>query len=149
MSLPPFRDDGWLPEGHYNTPWEEVTARFGDQAGSRRAVVLLSLLQWRDEARAAGLAGLIILDGSFISRKEAPGDFDLVFLYEEASEQLLKSDSKARTLTDMQACHKAGFRGDIFALPLSLQKLSPLLGGIDMFDLNRQGQPKGVVEVIL
>jgi len=149
MSLPPFRDDGWLPEGHHRTTLEELTVRFGDQMGSRRAVVLLSLLQWRDEARAAGLAGLVILDGSFISRKEAPGDFDLVFLYDEASEQLLKSDSNARALTDMQACHKAGFRGDIFALPLSLQRLSPLLGGMDMFDRDRQGQTKGVLEVLL
>lgn len=149
MPLPLFRGDGWLPAGHYRTTWEEVIARFGDQAGSRRAVVMLSLLRWRDEARAAGLAGLIILNGSFVSRKEAPGDFDLVFFYDEASEKLIKSDNNVRMLIDMQACHKAGFRGDIFALPLSLQSISPLLCGMDMFDRDRQGQPKGVVEVLL
>ena len=124
-------------------------ARFGGERGSRRAVVLSSLMGWRDAARAMELAGLVILDGSFVSDKRAPGDFDLVFLYDEVSEGLVKDDTEARALTDFQACRALGFQGDVFALPLSLQKLSPLLGGVDMFDTDRQGQLKGVVEVIL
>lgn len=149
MPLPQFREDGWLPQGHHATTWEEITARFGGQIGSRRDAVLSSLLKWREAARAKGMAGLVILNGSFISGKEAPGDFDLVFLYNEATEALVKTDAEARALTDMQSCHQAGFRGDIFALPLSLQKLSPMLGGTDMFDKDRQGTLKGVVEVTL
>ena len=147
MSLPQFREDGWLPEGHHIATWEEVSARFGGASGSRRAAILASLLNWRDAARARGLAGLIILDGSFVSDKNAPGDFDLVFLYDAASEGLIKTDAEARTLIDLQMCHALGFQGDVFALPLSLQKLSPLLGGTDMFDTDRQGKLKGVIEV--
>jgi len=149
MSLPQFREDGWLPEGHHPATWEEVSARFGGESGSRRAAVLASLLNWRDAARTRGLAGLIILDGSFVSNKSAPGDFDLVFLYDELSEGLIKDDAEARALMDFQACRALGFQGDVFALPLSLQKVSPLLGGTDMFDTDRQGKSKGVVEVIL
>lgn len=87
--------------------------------------------------------------GSFISRKETPGDFDLVFLYDEATEALARNDPQARELTDYQACHALGFLGDIFALPASVQELSPLFGGMDMFDFDRQGTPKGVIEVLL
>ena len=111
--------------------------------------MLTSLLKWRDAARAKGMAGLVILNGSFIPSKEAPGDFDLVFLYDEATEALVRNDTEAGALADMQACHEAGFRGDVFALPLSLQRLSPMLGGMGMFDKDRQGTLKGVVEVTL
>lgn len=149
MSLPQFRQDGWLPSGHHAATWDEIAARFGGERGSRRAAVLSSLIGWRDAARVRGLAGMVILDGSFVSDKRAPGDFDLVFLYDEVSERLVKGDTEARALTDFQACHDLGFQGDIFGLPFSLQRLSPLLSGLDMFDTDRQGQLKGVVEVIL
>lgn len=149
MPLPAFREDGWLPEGHHASTWEEIEAVFGGALGSRRADVQSSLLAWRDAARAGGLGGLVILDGSFVSDKEAPGDFDLVFLYDEASENLVKRDPHARALTDYQACRAAGYRGDVFAFPASLQRLSPLLSGTDMFDFDHRGVPKGVVEVML
>ncbi len=149
MSLPQFRQDGWLPDGHHAATWEEISARLGGERGSHRAAVLSSLMDWRDAARAQGLAGLIILDGSFVSDKGTPGDFDLVFLYDEISEKLVRDNAEARALTDFQACRALGFQGDVFALPLSLQRLSPLLSGMDMFDTDRQGKLKGVVEVIL
>ena len=95
------------------------------------------------------MAGRILLDGSFVSSKEAPGDFDLVFSYDEGTEALARNDAEARKLIDYQACRALGFLGDVFALPASLQKSSPLLSGLDMFDFDRQGKPKGVVEVLL
>ncbi len=149
MALPAFREDGWLPEGHCAATWQEVALRFGGEPNSRRSLILSSLLQWRDAVRDKGIAGLVILDGSFVSSKEAPGDFDLVFSCDEATELLLRTDLEARKLTDYQACRRLGFLGDVFALPASLFIFSPLLGGLDMFDLDRQRKPKGVVEVLL
>jgi hypothetical protein len=149
MALPSFREDGWLPEGHHAATWPEVALRFGGVPGSRRAATLSSLLRWRDAARAKRMSGLVILDGSFISSKDAPGDFDLFFLYDAPTETLARNDPEARALTDYQACRALGFLGDVFALPASLQKFSPLLGGLDMFDFDRRGTPKGVVEVML
>lgn len=102
MPLPEFRPDGWLPEGHHPTTWDEITRRFGGVPGSRRAAVLSGLLRWRDAARARGLAGLIILAGSFISQKAAPGDFDLFFLYDADAEALLKTDVEARMLCEIK-----------------------------------------------
>ena len=149
MALPAFRDDGWLPEGPHQATWEEIVARFGDAPGSQRARVLSSLLAWRDAVLSKGMGGLVILNGSFISRKEAPGDFDLVFFYDEATKALVLRDTAAKALTDYQACRAAGFSGDVFAFPASLRLLSPLLAGTDMFDFDRRGTPKGVVEVLL
>ncbi len=149
MALPDFREDGWLPEGHHAATWQEVALRFGGGPDSQRAAILSSLLQWRDAVRAKGMAGTLVLDGSFISRKEVPGDFDLVFSYDEVTEESVREDSEARALTDYQRCREMGFLGDIFALPASLQKFSPQFSGLNMFDFDRQGIAKGVVEVIL
>lgn len=149
MALPSFRDDGWLPAGHHAATWQEIAARFGGQPNSRRADVLASLLRWRDAARAASLIGLVVLNGSLISRKEVPGDFDLVFSYDAATEALIRTSAEARALTDYQACRQLGFLGDVFALPASLGETSPVFSGLDMFDFDQQGRLKGVVEVLL
>ena len=73
MALPQFREDGWLPAGHHRTTWGEIALRFGGEPGSRRERLFLLLLQWRDAVRAKGMGGLLILNGSFISRKIDPG----------------------------------------------------------------------------
>lgn len=149
MPLPAFREDGWLPSGHHAAEWPEIGLRFGGGSGSRRELILNSLLKWRDAARAKGMGGRVVLDGSFVSSKEVPGDFDLVFSYDGATEALLRGDASARRLTDYQECHALGFLGDVFALPASLKQFSPALSGLDMFDLSRGGMSKGGVEVEL
>jgi len=149
MALPAFQANGWLPEGHHPATWQEIILRFSGDDDSRRLAVLSSLLVWREAALAKGMTGLVILDGSFISAKEAPGDFDLVFSCSEETASIIRSDPLARQLIDTQACRALGFLGDVFALPASLQHHSPLLGGLDMFDFDRQGRPQGVIEVPL
>ena len=79
MSLPPFRDDKWLPEGHYPATWDEIIAAFGGEPGGQRARVLARLLDWRDRLRQHGITGRLILDGSFVSARADPGDFDVIF----------------------------------------------------------------------
>lgn len=149
MALPAFQANGWLPEGHHSATWQEISLRFSGEDDSRCAAVLSSLLAWREAARAKEMTGLVILDGSFVSAKEAPGDFDLVFSYTEETAVIIRNDPAARQLIDYQSCRTLGFLGDVFALPASLQQNSPLLGGLDMFDFDRQGRPKGVIEVPL
>ncbi len=94
------------------------------------------------------MGGLVILDGSFVSQQEAPGDFDLVFIYNDVTRTLVETDADARALTDYQAC-RSQFNGDVFAFSSLLQRLSPLLSGAGMFDFDRRGNQKGVVEVLL
>ena len=113
MPLPEFRPDGWLPEGHHSTTWDEITARFGGASGSRRAAVLSGLLAWRAAVRAKGMGGLLILDGSFISQKAVPGDFDCIFVYDEASLTVLVQDGEASDLLGHTTI-KERFGGDVF-----------------------------------
>lgn len=99
MTLPAFREDGWLPEGHYEVSWEEVVDRFGGSPGSQRERVLYRLLSWRDEAREKGISGLLLLNGSFISARETISDFDALLVYDDHVEELRKNDVEAEGLS--------------------------------------------------
>lgn len=149
MSVPEFRPDGWLPEGHHPATWDEIAARFGGAPGSRRAAVLSGLLQWRDAVRAKGMGGLAILDGSFISEKAAPGDFDCIFVYNEATRMILAQDVEASDLF-RHTTIKNRFGGDVFVYSYTSVRDSPAFCRTDGFDYERvTRKPKGVIEVTL
>ena len=147
MPLPAFRDDGWLPEGHHAATWDEIADTLGGEPGSVRAAVLARLLAWCDAVRAKGLSGLVILDGSFVSAKPNPGDFDLLFLFDEASEVIKAQDAEAAALVDGATC-KTRFGGDVFAFGATLARAFPQLVPRDTFDFIKVTKvPKGVLEV--
>ena len=86
MPIPEFRPDGYLPEGLYSATEEEVISRFG-VLSPRRRYLLLRVRRWLTLARAVG-AHRFLLDGSFVTRKEVPGDVDaVVWLPEHFSAQ--------------------------------------------------------------
>lgn len=71
--IPNFDSEGNLPPGVHTCTWQELVARFG-QTPYRRWLIqgLLAAL------RALSVAGctLAYIDGSFVTVKEQPGDFD-------------------------------------------------------------------------
>ena len=147
MSIPSFRDDGWLPEGHHAATWEEIADTLGGEPDSIRAKVFAGLLAWRDAVRAKRLSGLVILDGSFVSAKPDPGDFDLLFVYDVASEEVRDRDPKARELLDMMLC-KTRYGGDVVTFSENTARQYPQFFPLDTFDLVKVTmRPKGVLEV--
>jgi hypothetical protein len=73
---PPFTTAGLPPPGIHHATWEEVCNRFG---GTRRRRELLRGLQLvATNLRDAG-AWALWLDGSFVTSKPAPGDYDGVW----------------------------------------------------------------------
>lgn len=149
MPIPSFRSDNWLPEGHHAATWEEIEAVFAGEPDSIRRTVWTRLLAWRDAARAKGLSGRVILNGSFISAKETPGDFDLLFLYDAPSESIVSQDADALALIGPLRC-KAAFGGDVFACSASMAENYPQFFATDTFDnIKFTNQKKGVVEVDL
>ena len=147
--LPAFREDGWLPEGHYGATWDAIIEFFGGQVGSPRALVLANLLSWRDAARLAGLSGRLLINGSFVSTKLNPGDFDLIFIYDTATKERIDGDVVSRQLTSYDFC-KSHFSGDIFVFWEENINRFPAFCDTSMFDrVKDTGIPKGVLEVSL
>jgi hypothetical protein len=76
--IPPFRDDGYFPEGIHCCTEAEVTFRFGTQTRRRRRLVV-RLRRWIELGRKVGAIRLLV-DGSFVRAKPEPDDIDAVML---------------------------------------------------------------------
>ncbi len=148
MTIPAFREDGWLPEGHHNATWEEIIERFSGALGSQRNNVMQQLISWRDALRAKGISGRLILNGSFISAKIAPNDFDALFIWDVNAREIIENDSEAKGLIDYLACKQSGF--DLLAFAEDVLAAYPNWVPLDAFDRDKlTGVYKGVLEVRL
>jgi hypothetical protein len=100
------------------------------------------------QLRNNALSGKLIPDRSLISDKPEPEDIDCLFIYDEKSDAVLKSDSAARHLIDYQRW-KSSKPGDIFVFPETTVTRSPNLCPLDVFDYDRSGKQTGVVEIAI
>lgn len=91
----------------------------------------------------------MILNGSFVSAKENPGDFDLLFIYDADSERIVQQNAEALALVDPIRC-KTAFGGDIFACSASMVAAYPQFFPTDSLDrIKFTDVKKGVLEVDL
>jgi hypothetical protein len=99
-TIPPFRPDGYLPEGIYLCSEAEVLFRFGSPSRHRRRLVL-RLRRWLELGRLIG-AHRLLVDGSFVTAKTEPHDIDSVlFLPEDFTQQLEREFAPALELEEM------------------------------------------------
>lgn len=76
--IPELRD-GVLPEGIHLCTLEEVKEIFGQFHGSdRRPQLTERLTRYVQDARSSGVVSAIVIDGSYVTAKEKPGDIDLI-----------------------------------------------------------------------
>ncbi|HEU4826660.1 MAG TPA: hypothetical protein VFS85_09290, partial [Dongiaceae bacterium] len=71
--IPPFQDSGTLPPGEHQAAWSEVVEAFGWSPRRRR---LLEGLRRACLELSKGGVKTLFLDGSFVTTKEAPNDYD-------------------------------------------------------------------------
>lgn len=76
--IPPFRPDGYLPEGVHVCAEADVIFRFGSSSRQRRRLAL-RLRRWIELGQQVGAKRLLV-DGSFVTAKEEPQDVDTVIL---------------------------------------------------------------------
>lgn len=77
-TIPPFRTDGYLPEGLFLATEAQITFRFGASTRRRRRLIL-RVRRWVELSRQVKARRLLI-DGSFVTAKEEPYDVDAVVL---------------------------------------------------------------------
>ncbi len=142
MAIPDFREDGWLPIGHHSADWKSVAARFGGKPGSRRERLTARLADLRDALQAAGIGGTILLDGSYISEKPEPGDFDIL-LIGPADIQIRKdTEPDLARILDAADAEKRGY--SLFFIPDN----SPARALLStLWDFSKEGVSKGVIEI--
>jgi hypothetical protein len=88
--IPPFRPNGYLPEGVHLCSEADVIFRFGSSSRHRRRLAL-HLRRWIDLGRQVGAKRLLV-DGSFVTTIEEPHDVDAVILLPEGFTQQLEHE---------------------------------------------------------
>ena len=79
--LPPLNDAGLLPPGIHQSTLEELRGRFARfQQSDRRPQLWAGFEQFVREAKACGLASVILVNGSFVTSKPDPNDIDVILV---------------------------------------------------------------------
>lgn len=111
--LPSFTESGMLPAGIHLATWHEFDTRFG--YNQPRKVLIGHLRNVLDTLRAVGSPQAFV-DGSFVTNKLFPGDYDLCWDGTGVDIDMLKViDHTLLPINDvLRAEQKGRHRGDIF-----------------------------------
>ena len=137
----PDQMTGYLPPGVHGARWCEVAACWA--GNSHRARLTAGLLAACRNLAGAGCTE-ILLDGSFVTTKPLPGDYDAA--WETAGVDPARLDPVLLDFSNRRAAMKAKYLGDLF--PASV----PAAPGVlyrDFFRTDRDGVEKGIVLVEL
>ncbi|MGB3241152.1 MAG: hypothetical protein WBB29_22900 [Geitlerinemataceae cyanobacterium] len=110
--IPEFDENGNLPPGVHFCEWEDFLERFGTNFTRQRMIGGLELAM--TQLKAAGCR-TIYIDGSFVTEKTRPGDFDVC--WEDNGVDLDYLKSMAPTLYNFalrRAEQKSKYKGEIF-----------------------------------
>ncbi len=135
--IAPFDVNGNLPPGVYWATWQEILTRFG--TNEHRKVLLVGLGIAMKLLRMAGCR-TIYLDGSFVTSKEHPNDYDVA--WDPAGVDLAKLDSTLKDVSNLRANQKMRFGGE-FLVETSRNSM------FEFFQTDRNGNRKGIVGIHL
>jgi hypothetical protein len=141
--IPAFEPDtGQLPPGEHEATWAEITDRFGWNERRRQ------LLDGLAEALAIlGDAGCtrVWLNGSFVTAKDGPGDFDAVWQLAGTDwDRLVRLAPEIVDLSNHRAAQQLRFGGELFpnVVVASSGRSFELF-----FQADRDGNAKGIVVI--
>ncbi|HEV8633657.1 MAG TPA: hypothetical protein VG370_05360 [Chloroflexota bacterium] len=142
--IPPFDPaTGLLPPGVHEATWEELVARFGGTP--HRLVLLAGLKAALDALRAAGCRRAYV-NGSFVTAKQMPGDFD--GCWEVEGVDLSRLDPVLMTFANLRAAQKQKYGGELF--PADAPAARDGTKFLNFFQRDRAtGAPKGIVAIDL
>ena len=143
VMIPQFDADGLLSPGIYWATWDEITATFGNTPWRRR--LLDGLEMAIDSLRRAGCR-TVYIDGSFVTSKEVPNDFDAC--WEEEGVEPERLDPVLLQFDAGRVAQKTKYLGELF--PASLGATVEGISFLEFFQTDREtGGSKGIVAVDL
>lgn len=133
---------GLLPPGEHAASWAEIEERFGWTL--RRRQLLDGLAEGLAILAEAGCTK-VWLNGSFVTAKDEPGDFDCVWSPTGVDRQALEtSAAELLDLADHRAAQKARFGGEF--LP-NVTEAGSGKQFAEFFQSDRDGTTKGIVVI--
>jgi hypothetical protein len=141
--IPPFESPGRLPPGIHSASWRQIEAAFGFTA--RRTQLLKGLREALALLKAAGCR-LVYLDGSFVTSKPMPGDFDACWAVDGVDVE--KLDPVFLDFTNGRARQKQRFGGEFFPAELPEGRTGRTF--LEFFQTDKEsGDTKGIVAIDL
>jgi hypothetical protein len=131
---------GNLPSGVHDATWDQLLAAFASNPD--RARLADGLRRALEDLKAAGCTRAYI-DGSFVTSKDRPGDFDGCWELAGVDPGLLHP-----ALLDFargRLAQKARYAGELFIADSPADPAGTTF--IDFFQSDRNGQPKGIVAI--
>lgn len=132
---------GYLPPGVHRAPWAEVAPRFS--ANGHRSRLLGGLLSALRNLAGAGCQS-VLLDGSFVSDKDLPEDYDGA--WDPKGVDPMRLDPVLLDFSNGRAAMKSKYPGELFPATAAA---APGVLYRDFFMKDRNGVPKGVVDLDL
>jgi len=133
---------GLLPAGIHEATWPEFVARFGSTPHRLR---LLAGLKMALDALRAGGCRRVYIDGSFVTAKAAPADFDACWETDGADPDRL--DPVLLTFAQGRRAQKAQFGGELFPADWPAEPSGTTF--LRFFQRDRNDRPKGIVAIDL
>ncbi|MBN1312199.1 MAG: hypothetical protein JXB30_12335 [Anaerolineae bacterium] len=142
--IPEFTSNGNLPPGVHWATWQEFVERFG--VSPYRQELIQGLKVAVDSLKAAGCK-TVYVNGSFVTSKEVPGDFDACWDPEGVDIDLLYAiEPVLFSFEDRRAAQKEKFKGELF--PASEMASADAIF-LDFFQIDREGHRKGIIALDL
>ncbi|MFL5914821.1 MAG: DUF6932 family protein [Gaiellaceae bacterium] len=144
MSIPAFDAvTGNLPPGVHHATWSEIVTRFGWNA--ERKLLLAGLRRALESLKAAGCQQAY-LDGSFVTEKDIPGDFD--GCWEAQGVDPGQLDLVLLDFSNQRAAQKAKYGGELFIANSAATPAGTRF--VDFFQQDKAtGQAKGILAIDL
>ena len=140
--IPAHDSNGNLPPGVHEAEWTEIVERFGTTP--HRLQLLHGLLEALRSLQNAGCLRAY-LDGSFVTDKTVPGDFD--GCWEVAGVDASRLDPVLLDFENGRAAQKARFGGELFLAETDADELGTSF--VEFFQKDRSGVPKGIIAINL
>lgn len=144
LPIPAFVNKN-LPPGVHLTTWEEFKIRYG--INFTRNMQLDGLERAIEQFKKAG-GTKIFIDGSFVTEKKNPGDYDALYDLEEIDENVI-DDRLVDASPSGREVQKRLYQGEFF--PMYANATSPVGSKyIDFFQKDKKTkQPKGIIRIDL
>jgi hypothetical protein len=138
--IPDFDESGRLPPGEHPANWQQVAERFG--TSPKREELLTGLYAALTALKTAGCQ-TVYLDGSFVTAKQEPGDFDAC--WEASGVNASQLDPVLLDFSNQRLKQKLKYGGELFVAS-QIADPNTMDAFLDFFQTDSEsGDRKGIV----
>ena len=143
LMIPDFDIDGLLPPGIHWASWQEFYDRFG--INDHRRLLLSGLQQALMSLKTAGCS-TVYIDGSFVTSKETPEDFDAC--WDPSNVDPHQLDPVLLRFEPGRITQKAKYGGELFISTMRSGNPGPVM--LEFFQKDKNsGRRRGIVAIDL